>query len=205
MQLNGQSVSRETQDRLEHFVALFSKWSKAINLAAPSTLADAWQRHVADSAQVFQLNPGPKRWVDMGSGGGFPGVITAIFLAELGDGWVHLIESNNKKASFLRLALRETGARGSVHSVRIEDGPAIIPSCEAISARALADLDKLCDFAEPWMLRNENNRAFFHKGRDYAAEIAKARGRWHFDLLEHRSVVERDSVILEIFNLQRLV
>ncbi|WP_086997410.1 16S rRNA (guanine(527)-N(7))-methyltransferase RsmG [Rhizobium sullae] len=205
MELNGQSVSRETQDRLEHFVALFSKWSKSINLVAPSTLNDAWQRHVADSAQIFQLAPGPKRWVDMGSGGGFPGVITAILLAELADGWVHLLESNNKKASFLRLALRETGARGSVHSIRIEDGPAVVASCDAISARALADLDKLCDFAEPWMLRNKNTRAYFHKGRDYGVEIAKARGRWRFDLLEHRSVVERDSVILEIFNLQRLV
>ncbi len=98
MNLNGQSVSRETQERLEHFVALFSKWSKSINLVAPSTLEDAWRRHVADSAQIYQLHPGAKRWVDMGSGGGFPGVITAILLAEIGDGWVSLIESNKKKA-----------------------------------------------------------------------------------------------------------
>jgi 16S rRNA (guanine527-N7)-methyltransferase len=205
MDLNGQSVSRETQERLEHFIALFSKWAKSINLVAPSTLDDAWQRHVADSAQVYQLNPGPRRWIDMGSGGGFPGVITAILLAELGDGWVDLIESNNKKASFLRLALRETGARGSVHPIRIEAAPGEIASCDAISARALADLDKLCVFSEPWMLRNENTSAYFHKGRDYAAELARARVRWRFDLVEHRSVVEKDSVILEISNLHRAI
>ncbi|NLS05871.1 16S rRNA (guanine(527)-N(7))-methyltransferase RsmG [Rhizobium sp. P32RR-XVIII] len=205
MNLNGQSVSRETQERLEHFLALFSNWAKSINLVAPSTLEDAWRRHVGDSAQIYQLYPGPKRWIDMGSGGGFPGAITAIFLAELGDGWVDLIESNKKKASFLRLALRETGARGSVHPIRLEAGPGEIAGCDAISARALAELDKLCEFSEAWMLRNENTSAYFHKGRDYAAEIAKARVRWRFDLIEHRSVVEKDSVILEISNLRRLV
>ena len=98
MKINGQSVSRETQERLEHFVELFKKWNKTTNLVAPSTLAELWNRHVADSAQIFQLSPQPKKWIDLGSGGGFPGVVTAIFLAELGDGWVDLVESNNKNS-----------------------------------------------------------------------------------------------------------
>ncbi len=112
MTLNGQSVSRETQERLEHFVELFKKWNATTNLVAPSTLKDLWSRHVADSAQIFQLAPKPQTWVDLGSGGGFPGVITAIFLAEHQDGWVHLVESNHKKAAFLRVALSETGLAG---------------------------------------------------------------------------------------------
>lgn len=107
MKLNGLRVSRETQERLQHFAALFQKWAKAINLVAPSTLDDLWHRHIADSSQIFQIHPQPATWVDLGSGGGFPGVITAIFLAELQGGWVHLVESNHKKAAFLRTALRK--------------------------------------------------------------------------------------------------
>ncbi|MDF0697411.1 16S rRNA (guanine(527)-N(7))-methyltransferase RsmG [Rhizobium sp. MC63] len=205
MELNGLRVSRETQARLQHFAVLFQKWAKAINLVAPSTLDDLWRRHIADSSQIFQIYPEPVRWVDLGSGGGFPGVITAIFLAELQDGWVHLVESNRKKAAFLRTALRETNARGSVHAIRIEDAPAEIGECDAISARALADLDGLIGYAAPWMLGKENCRGFFHKGRDYLREIDEARGRWEFDLLEHKSAVEQESVILEISNLRRLV
>ena len=202
MELNGVRVSRETQERLEHFAALFQKWAKAINLVAASTKDDLWHRHIADSAQIFQMSPAPKTWVDLGSGGGFPGVITAILLAETGNGWVHLVESNNKKAAFLRAALAETGARGSVHAMRIEDAPAEIATCDAISARALAELDQLFAYMAPWMVGHEKVRAYLHKGRDYGSEIEKARGRWNFDLVQHASVIQRDSVILEISNLQ---
>mgnify|MGYP001212029236 CR=1 FL=1 len=201
MLLNGKSVSRETQQKLEHFAALFQKWAKTINLVAPSTIDELWQRHIADSAQIFQLSPEPQRWLDLGSGGGFPGVITAIFLAEAQDGWVHLVESNQKKAAFLRVALNETGARGSVHPLRIEAAPKALPDCDRISARALAELDQLLSYASGWMI-GTNARAFFHKGRDYSAEIEKARGRWAFDLIKHKSAVEPDSVILEIGHLR---
>lgn len=201
MQINGQSVSRETHERLTHYVELFKKWNKTTNLAAPSTISEIWSRHIADSAQIFQLNPKPQTWIDLGSGGGLPGVVTAIFLAELQDGWVHLVESNNKKAAFLRVALAETGARGSVHPVRIEKAPEIIPECDVISARALADLDLLLEYMQPWAQKSEKVKAFFNKGRDYQSEITKARGRWQFDLVKHSSVVEADSVILEISRL----
>ena len=116
-------VSRETKERLESFAALFEKWARSINLVAPSTLSDFGARHIRDSAQIFQLHPHPDRWVDLGSGGGFPGIITAILLHETSGGWVHLIESNNKKAAFLRTAMAETGARASVHPIRIETAP----------------------------------------------------------------------------------
>ncbi|OHV79172.1 16S rRNA (guanine(527)-N(7))-methyltransferase RsmG [Ensifer sp. LCM 4579] len=202
--LNGLRVSRETQDKLEHFGRLFQKWARSINLVAPSTLDDLWQRHVLDSLQIFYLSPSPKTWVDLGSGGGFPGVITAICLSELLDGWVHLLESNNKKAAFLRVALQETGARGSVHPIRIESAPSMIPSCDAISARALADLTQLLDYSAPWMMQPDSKTvAFFHKGRDYQQEVDKAVSRFQFDLVKHASIVEPDSVVLEIANLSR--
>lgn len=196
-------VSRETVERLNAFVLLFQKWANAINLVAPSTLAEVWSRHVADSAQISTLFPGPKIWVDLGSGGGFPGIITAILLAEANDGWVYLVESNNKKAAFLRTAILETGARASVHAIRIEEAPAVISHCDAISARALADLDLLLELASPWAEGNPNLRLFFHKGRDYQREIDKALGRWRFDLVKHRSSVEPDSVVLELLKLSR--
>lgn len=200
--LNGMAVSRETTQRLEHFAALFAKWAKAINLVAPSTLDDTWTRHIADSAQIFQLHPEPSVWVDLGSGGGFPGIITAILLAERDAGWVHLVESNNKKAAFLRTALAETGARGSVHPIRIEAAATAIPDVDAISARALAELDQLLAFVSPWAAGNSALRCYFHKGRDYRVEVEKARRRWAFDLVLHESKIERDSVILEISGIQ---
>ncbi len=162
MLLNGKSVSRETQEKLEHFATLFQKWAKAINLVAPSTRNELWQRHISDSAQIFQLSPEPAKWLDLGSGGGFPGVITAIFLAEIQGGWVHLVESNQKKAAFLRVALSETGARGSVHPQRIEAASTALPDCERISARALAELDLLLSYTSGWMIGKET-RAFFIK------------------------------------------
>lgn len=201
--LAGLNVSRETVERLDGFVALFQKWAKAINLVAPSTLAEVWARHVLDSAQIHALQPGAQTWVDLGSGGGFPGVVTGILLAEKGDGWVHLVESNNKKAAFLRTAIRETGARASVHAIRIEEAPAVVPHCDAISARALADLDLLLEFGFPWSERNPDLRFFLHKGRDYQREVDKALGRWRFDLVKHASVVEPDSVVLELSHLSR--
>jgi 16S rRNA (guanine527-N7)-methyltransferase len=174
-----------------------------MNLVAPSTLGEIWTRHVEDSLQIYQLSPGCLQWVDLGSGGGFPGIVTAIQLAEVGEGWVHLVESNNKKAAFLRAALQETGGRGSVHSMRIETAPKLIENCDRVSARALAELDLLCEFVEPWARRNPGMKAFFHKGRDYRREVEVSRRRWNLDLVEHRSVVESDSVILEIRGLTR--
>jgi len=201
----GVPVSRETFGRLEKFVDLFMKWSKSINLIAPSTRDQLWTRHIADSLQLRNVIGRPGRWIDLGSGGGFPGVVTAILLAEHGDGWIDLVESNNKKASFLRMALAETGGRGSVHPVRIEDAALSLTAPDFISARALAELDLLFAYVEPWSLTNPELRLTFHKGRDYQAEIDKARGRWDFHLVKHQSVVEADSVILEISSLTRRV
>ncbi len=201
--LTGLRVSRETHQKLVHFVDLFEKWSRTMNLVANSTRDHVWHRHVADSVQLFKLSPEPKHWIDLGSGGGFPGVITAILLSEYGEGWVDLVESNHKKAGFLRTALMETEARGKVHPLRIEEASNRLETCDAISARALADLDLLFTYGAPWVERNRATKFFLHKGRDYQAEIDNARGRWAFDLVIHSSVIEKDSVILEVGGLAR--
>lgn len=203
MHLNGKRVSRETHERLEHFSELFLRWCRRINLVAPSTVAELWRRHIADSAQIFQLRPHPATWIDLGSGGGFPGIITAILMNEVEGGWVHLVESNQKKAAFLRVALMETMAKGSVHAIRIEEAPKHIETCDFVSARALASVDLLFRYSYPW-LSSGRTTAFFHKGRDYQKELEKARSEWQFDLVEHRSAVEMDSTILEVSHLQAL-
>ncbi len=196
-------VSRETFLRLITFEALFLKWSKSFNLAAPSTLNDLWQRHILDSAQLVSVQKPDGQWLDIGSGGGLPGVIMAIFMAETADGYVHLVESNGKKAAFLRTALSETGARGSIHNIRIEDAPKEIGSVNVVTARALASLPKLLELSQPWL--SNHAIALFHKGREYRSEIKLARDEWQFDLLEHVSAIDRESVVLEIRSLQHKI
>lgn len=196
-------VSRETVEKLKIFVDLFTKWSARINLTARGS-NDIWGRHIADSLQLIALAPGPRHWVDLGSGGGFPGVITAIALSAGNDGWVDLIESNGKKAAFLRTVLHQTGARGTVHAIRAEAAPRMIPHCDAISARALAGLDDLLTLIRPWAQTNPALTSWLHKGRDYHRELSDARGRWRFDLVEHQSKIDSESVVLEISALQPL-
>jgi 16S rRNA (guanine527-N7)-methyltransferase len=202
--LIGMGVSRETLKRLGAFAEVFQKWASTINLVAPSTKVELWERHILDSAQLMLLQPKPATWVDLGSGGGFPGIVTALFLAESGQGHVHLVESNNKKAAFLRAALAATGGRGTVHPVRIETAPDVIEACDFLSARALAELDLLYAYAEPWALRNPDLVCYLHKGRDYRNEVEKSHRRWSYDLVKHTSIVEPDSVVLEIRRLQKI-
>ncbi|AGA63995.1 rRNA small subunit methyltransferase, glucose inhibited division protein GidB [Liberibacter crescens BT-1] len=196
-------VSRETQERLQHFYFLFLKWSATINLVSSSDRKDLWVRHIQDSLQVFYLHPIPSVWLDLGSGGGFPGIMVAIQLAELKDGWVNLIESNHKKASFLRIALQETGARGTVYPLLIQKAPEFIQKCDVISARALTSFECLLEYSFPWLKENNNCKAFFYKGCSYKNEVNKACNHWTFSLIEHKSAIECSSVILEVTNLKR--
>ena len=114
-------VSRETLERLETYEALLKQWQKTINLVAPSTLSDIWHRHFADSAQLLALAPpGAERWLDLGSGAGFPGLVLAILLAERGHGRVTLIESDTRKAAFLGEVARRVGVAVDILGTRIE-------------------------------------------------------------------------------------
>ena len=113
-------VSRETLTRLLAYQALLGRWQQRINLVGPATLEDFWSRHAADSAQLLALAEDRRVWLDLGSGGGFPGLVVAIMLAETG-GHVHLVESDGRKAAFLRTVIREVGAPASVHNRRAEE------------------------------------------------------------------------------------
>lgn len=195
------SVSRETFDALKRYQALFLKWNERINLASRATLEQLWTRHIVDSAQVIGLMPDARRWVDIGSGGGFPGVVTAILLRDKPGAHVDLVESNGKKASFLRAALAECRAPGHVHAIRIELAARQIAIPECVTARALAPLNDLLLLSEPWLAGGAVG--LFHKGREYRTEVSESVNHWTFDLVEHPSRVENDSVILEVRSLRR--
>lgn len=201
------TVSRETLARLAVFEAEFRKWSSRINLAAPSTLPELWRRHILDSAQLIALKPDATAWLDLGSGGGFPGAVLAILLTERAGGYIDLVESNNKKAAFLRTVLGSLGAPATVHVCRIEEATGRIASPQIITARALAPLPQLLDLASPWLYHVPQGgpTALFHKGRDYARELTEATDTWRFDLIEHPSKIDPAGRILEISGLSRVV
>lgn len=193
-------VSRETFERLVAFEQLFLKWNRSINLAAPSTLDDVWGRHILDSAQLARIAPEAKRWADLGSGGGFPGLVLAFLLVERDGASIDLVESNRKKASFLQAVIGQFGLPARVVARRIDDSYALVSTPEIVTARALAALPALLDLSAPWLTKG--SRALFHKGRDYRAEVEESTHRWAFDLVEHPSMTDAHGVILEVTDLR---
>jgi 16S rRNA (guanine527-N7)-methyltransferase len=179
-------VSRETEARLDCYIALLLEWQAKTNLVAPSTLPHLWTRHVADSLQLVSLAPEARRWADLGSGGGFPGVVLACALAETPGAVVHLVERTAKKAAFLREAIRVTASPGMVHLAEIGDNvDRITGPVDCVTARALAPLHQLVGFAEP-LVRN-GAKALFLKGQDVEAELTEAAKYWNIQPQLHKS------------------
>ena len=192
--VGGIDVSRETIERLEAFAALVAQWTKRINLVSVNSVDQIWQRHIEDSAQIFQYaGSNCSRWVDLGSGGGFPGIVLAILARELNPTVAFiLVESDLRKATFLRTAARTLDLNVSVESQRIE---ALAPlNGDVVSARALASLSALLPMVNLHLA--ENGTAILPKGRKFADEIAQARESWDFDLEEYQSITEDDARVL---------
>jgi 16S rRNA (guanine527-N7)-methyltransferase len=195
-------VSHETETRLDRYVGLLLEWQAKTNLVSPSTLPHLWTRHVADSLQLLPLAPTAKIWVDLGSGGGFPGVVLACALAETPGATVHLIERNAKKAAFLREALRITGSPGVVHLADIGDSVDRIRSrIDCVTARAVAPLHQLIGFAEP--LVRHGAKALFLKGQDVEAELTEATKYWNIQPHLHSSRTGGHGWIVELDQIER--
>jgi 16S rRNA (guanine527-N7)-methyltransferase len=195
-------VSRETMDALSLYYKLLVKWNNSINLVAKSTLGDAWHRHFVDSAQLWSLAPARARsWVDIGSGGGFPGMVVAILAAEQRpDMVVTLVESDQRKATFLGAVARELRLSPQILAVRAELHPPL--GADVLSARALASLDKLLEYSERHLA--PTGIALFPKGEAAQAELDIARSRWRFSLQVHRSLTDPAAAILAIEGLSRV-
>ncbi|MGA2124516.1 MAG: 16S rRNA (guanine(527)-N(7))-methyltransferase RsmG [Xanthobacteraceae bacterium] len=171
-------VSRETADRLDGLVALLLRWQRTMNLVAPSTIPVLWTRHIADSLQLVALAPAARIWIDLGSGGGFPGLVIACALADVDGAQVHLVESNGKKAAFLREAARHLCLPVVVHHRRIEDFvKAFNQTADVVTARALSPLLDLLGYAQP--LINSGAQGLFPKGQDVDAELTQAAKYWN--------------------------
>lgn len=170
-------VSRETVNRLDRFVDLLLTWQATTSLIAPSTIPHLWTRHVADSLQLLPLAPDARHWTDLGSGGGFPGLVIACALAEKPGATIHLVESQMRRAAFLREVARVLALPAIVHCMRIEDFvPDIAVPCGVITARALAPMDKLAGLIHP--LWAPGTKALLLKGQDVEAELTEASKYW---------------------------
>lgn len=192
-------VSRETFSRLELYAALLVKWQKTINLVSPSSLGHLWNRHMLDSAQIIDHAPhGAKRWLDLGSGGGFPGLVcAAIAIDTHPELKIDLVEADLRKAAFLRETARQMGLSVGVFSRRIEDLPP--QSADVISARALAPLANLCGYAQRHL--SDRGIALFQKGARYEEELETARQGWQMEVTVIPSLTDADAVLLRIENL----
>lgn len=178
-------------------IALLLRWNKTVNLIAKADEARVWDRHVADSLQLVPLiSPWPLRAIDLGSGGGFPGLALAIITGIQFD----LVESDRRKAAFLREAIRQTGAPAKVHPVRIE--AAKLQPAPLITARALAPLPRLLELAAP--LLAPGGTCLFLKGEEAEVELTQTATQWHMDVTRFPSRTAPRALVLRIDNLIRV-
>ena len=194
-------VSRETMAHLDQLEQLLRKWNPAINLVAQSSIAALWSRHYLDSAQVFSIaSPTTGVWADLGSGGGFPGLVVAILAHERApELQVILVEADRRKAAFLATLVRECALRAQIIAERIESTPPL--AAQFLSARALAPLPKLLDYAERHL--KEGGMAMFSKGSNWRDEVSEARRLWRFEATAHPSKTDENAAILELRGIAR--
>ena len=189
------NVSRETLVRLTEYADILCHWQKTVNLVGRVTLTDIWRRHMLDSAQLVPLVPEKAHEIiDMGSGGGFPGLVLAIMLGRP----VHLVEATARKAAFLREAARVTGARVTVHNRRIEE---LAPwPADVVTARAVAPLDRLLSYAAPFLAPGGGRRpaALFLKGAKAEQEVTEALKDWKMTVDRFPSMTDPEGVVLRI-------
>lgn len=189
-------VSRETIDRFRLYHDMLSRWQKTINLVAPSTLEAAWSRHFVDSAQLFDLAPNnAQHWIDMGAGGGFPGLVIAAMAEERRPGFqMTVIESDIRKCGFMREAARAMGVRVNIFSRRIADVPK--QNADVVSARALSNLSALISYAQPHVKKGAC--LLFPKGESYQAELETVPLHWQTQAETFASVTDSAATILRL-------
>ncbi len=191
------SAANDTEARLDTFAAMLLRWNATVNLIAAGDVPVLRHRHIDDCLQLVDLlPPGAARAIDLGSGAGFPGLVLAIATGIPFD----LVESDHRKAAFLREAARATGAAATVHATRIED--AALPPAAVVTARALARLPRLLDLALPKLA--PGGLCLFMKGASAAAELTEAAPEWHMRVEQIPSRTESSATILRISEIARV-
>ncbi|MGR3291880.1 MAG: 16S rRNA (guanine(527)-N(7))-methyltransferase RsmG [Paracoccaceae bacterium] len=196
------NVSRETLAMLDVHAGLLEKWSAAINLVSKSTLPTLWARHFLDSAQIYRLaDTNSGKWLDIGTGGGFPGLVVAIMAQQDSPGLKFtFIESDQRKSAFLRTVIRELSLDIPVLSQRIEEIEPLM--ADILSTRALAPLSTLLGYAETHL--KPAGQALFMKGASFRRELDEALEFWSFQSDEYNSITDGDAVILSLGDIQRV-
>ncbi len=191
-------VTRQQLERLKIYAELLAKWQLRINLVGGRSLADMWRRHFLDSAQLLPLLPArPGILLDLGSGGGFPGLVLAII-----GGWeIHLVESDSRKCAFLGAVNRATQAGAVIHNKRIENLKPF--AAHVVTARACAPLARLLAYAEPFTVDPAKALCFFHKGRKAHEELTEAQKEWHMKVTKIKSRSDPSGVILKFEGMAR--
>jgi len=189
------NVSRESIARLELLHDLLLNWQVHINLIGPSTTVEVWNRHILDGLQLLPLLPKKTKAIaDLGSGGGFPGLV----LAATQPATVHMFESNGKKIAFLQEALRQMKVPGQAHRMRLDPGldPNILPKVDVVTARAFAPMSPLLGMAKPFF--GTETIGLFHKGQDVNTELTEAAKAWRIRVKKHPSMTDSKSCVLEV-------
>jgi len=186
-------IDADTMDRFEIYLALLSKWQRAINLVGKNTLANAWRRHILDSAQLLPHIEKDLKIADLGSGAGLPGLVIAIATGAN----VQLVESDQRKATFIREVARETGTDVDVHVARIEDLPSL--DADIVTARALAPLPKLL----PWVHRHlkKGGKSVLMKGAGVDQELTESTKQWTMNVVRKFSISDASGTILIVNDL----
>ena len=194
-------VSRETIVLLQRLGLLVEKWNKSINLISKKTVPEIWNRHILDSAQIFYANKKSfKKWLDMGSGAGFPGLVVAILAQDKNiGGEIILVESDKRKCVFLSTVKRELNLNLSIINNRIESCDS--QQADVISARALADLPSLLDLSFNHL--SDDTTLIFSKGKSWKEELDAAEKTWNFSWEAVTSITDAKSVVLKIGELSR--
>ena len=185
------NVSRETSDKLHLYADLLTKWQKSINLVSAKTLADLWERHILDSAQLLSYLPKtPHRILDLGSGAGLPAVILAI----LSDHHIEMVESDARKCAFMQTALRETGTKAVIHNERLET--LAFRDADIITARAFAPLDRLLSWTQS---QHKDGQVFWLlKGRGVNEELTNAARSQKVKSEQFASLASGEGVVLHL-------
>jgi len=193
-------VSRETHEMLQDYLGLLGKWNKTINLVAASTMPNAWERHILDSWQVYPLASASwTSWMDVGSGGGLPGIVVAILAHADNARHITLVESDTRKSTFLRTVKRELGLSCDILNDRIEY---IAPqNVDVITARAFAPLSKLLNQVAPHV--SPQTQLILLKGQAADDEIKQAQAIWSFDVTAKPSITDPNASLLIIRDLSR--
>ena len=195
--------SDETVERLEAYEATLRQWQKAVNLVAPRSLDQIWHRHFADSAQVAALLPETSRKIaDLGSGGGFPGLVLAAYFVNRPEMRIFLVESDGRKAAFLRESARRLEIPVEILSTRIETDATVsrLVGVDTVTARAFAPLSRMFKLAAP--LFTAETVGVFLKGESVVREIDEARAHWVFDVELHQSVTDHSGKIAVVRRLR---